>query len=389
VPGLPQYTPRLVSTPPPDLPVRLLTFYLPQFHQIPENDVWWGEGFTEWSNVVRGKPMFRGHYQPHVPGELGYYDLSDTSTFRKQIELAKLYGIAGFVFYFYWFSGRRLLEKPVLDYLADGSLSLPFCLCWANESWTRRWDGREKDVLVAQKYSHEDDMRFIAYVAKYLRDPRYIRVKGRPLLIVYRPELLPNAKLTARRWRDWCYAYGVGDLYLAYTQSFDSRHPAEFGMDAAIEFPPNNSKAPDITTHVPAIDPKFMGTVYDWTVFLERSRAYQVPAYKLFRGVATTWDNVPRKASRGVVFVGATPEGYREWLQNAVQETTERIEEPTERLVFINAWNEWAEGAHLEPDERYGYAFLQACRDALVSSNDWPKKRGGRVVHEAQRNGAQ
>jgi lipopolysaccharide biosynthesis protein len=341
---------------------------LPQFHRIPENDAWWGEGFTEWTNVKAATPQFAGHYQPRVPGSLGYYDLLDTSVLRRQVSLARDYGIHGFCFYYYWFGGKRLLEVPIENYLQDYSLELSFCLCWANENWSRRWDGLDNDVLIGQAHSPEDDLAFIEDVARHLRDPRYIRIDGKPLLIVYRPDLLPSPKDTAARWRRWCLENGIGEVYLAYTQSFESVNPSKYGFDAAIEFPPNNAVPPRMTHLVRPIRSDFGSTVYDWDVFVKRSRQYKRPMYNLFRGVCPSWDNTARRKNRATVFVNNSPRSYQEWLFNAIADTRARFANPDERLIFINAWNEWAEGAYLEPDQRYGYAYLEATRLALVRS---------------------
>lgn len=346
--------------------VKLLAFYLPQFHPIPENDCWWGKGFTEWTNVTRGKPRFAGHYQPHLPGELGFYDLRLPDIQRRQVELAKTYGIGGFVFYFYWFGGKRLLETPIRQYLENKEFDLPFCLCWANENWTRRWDGLDHEILIAQEHSPEDDIAFICHIAEYMADPRYIRVNGKPLLIIYRPNLLLDAKTTAKRWRDYCRQSGIGEIYLSYTQSFEAVNPKDYGFDAAIEFPPNNCAPPVITDQVQLTDPSFTGVVFDYRYFVERSRHYQKPAYSLFRGVCPSWDNEARRNGRGsTIFAYSSPTRYREWLSNAIVDTINRQADPEQRLVFINAWNEWAEGAHLEPDQKLGYAYLQATADAL------------------------
>ncbi|MFN7570363.1 MAG: glycoside hydrolase family 99-like domain-containing protein [Betaproteobacteria bacterium] len=374
LPPLPEPVPVPLCTAPPStpLPVTAVAFYLPQFHPIPENDAWWGSGFTEWTNVTRAKPQFVGHYQPHVPGELGYYDLRVPEVQQRQVELARLYGVGAFCFYFYWFAGHRLLERPVLQYLHNPALDLPFCLCWANENWSRRWDGLDQELLISQKHSPEDDLAFIEYLAKYLRDPRYLRVAGRPLVLVYRPNLLPEPAQTAQRWRAWCRTHGIGEIFLAYTQSFAAVDPAEYGFDAAIEFPPNNSGPPDITNRIERINPDFSGVVYDWRVFVDRSRNYQPPGYRLYRGVTPSWDNEARRTGRGAVLYGSTPEGFREWVRNAARDTIARFPQRDERLVFVNAWNEWAEGAHLEPDRRYGYAWLQAVRDGLAEAAALP-----------------
>ncbi|RUW34044.1 glycoside hydrolase family 99-like domain-containing protein [Mesorhizobium sp. M1E.F.Ca.ET.041.01.1.1] len=385
----PIYVPRLEAQPVLLKPVRVVAFYLPQFHPIPENDEWWGEGFTEWTNVKPAQPQFVGHHQPHIPDELGYYDLRDVSAQRRQVELAKLYGVEGFCFYFYWFGGKRLLERPLENWLADHSLDLPFCLCWANENWSRRWDGLDHEILIAQDHSSNDDLAFIAEVAPYLRDPRYIRVDGKPLLLVYRPSLLPAAAETAQLWRKWCRENGIGEIFLAYTQSFESVPPEQYGFDAAVEFPPNRSAPPNVTHLVTPLNDDFDSTVYDWSVFCERSKNYAPRSYKLFRSVCPGWDNTARRRHGGGVFINNTPELYRTWLENAIDDTVIHVEEPSERLIFVNAWNEWAEGAHLEPDAANGFAYLQATREALEAAN---KKSSPRIVvvsHDAHPHGAQ
>ncbi|MDD5410515.1 MAG: glycoside hydrolase family 99-like domain-containing protein [Methylobacter sp.] len=365
-PKISEYVPLLKGKSLENKQAKLICFYLPQFHPIPENNTWWGDGFTEWSNVQPAEPQFVDHYQPHVPGELGYYSLLDPAVQRRQVELAKLYGIEGFCFYFYWFGGKRLLETPIQNYLEDSSLDLPFCLCWANENWSRRWDGLDSEILIAQQYSPEDDIAFIQYVSRYMRDSRYIRIDSKPLLLVYRPSLLPSAKKTAGRWRQWCRDQGIGEIYLAYTQSFETVDPVNYGFDAAIEFPPNNSSPPNVTDQVQPLHDDFACNVYDWDIFVERSRDYKKPKYTLFRGVCPSWDNTARRKNRSSILLNSSPRGYQQWLFNAIGETVERFSNPKQRLIFINAWNEWAEGAHLEPDQRYGFAYLEATRMALV-----------------------
>ena len=385
-----EYVPLLQVLPPKVVPVRLIAFYLPQFHTIAENDTWWGEGFTEWTNVKPAQPQFEEHYQPRVPGELGYYNLLDIKVQHRQIELAKLHGVGGFCFYTYWFGGKLLLEKPIENYLNNHNLDLPFCLCWANENWSRRWDGLEHEILIAQEHSPEDDLAFINHVSLYMRDERYIRIDGKPLLLVYRPSLLPSAKKTAKRWRVWCQQNGIGEIYLAYTQSFEAVDPGHYGFDAAIEFPPNNSLPPNITHSVKPLSDSFGCIVYDWQIFVERSRHYQKPTYKIFRSVCPSWDNTARRKNKGTVFLNSTPQAYQEWLTNAIDDTCNRINHPDERLVFVNAWNEWAEGAHLEPDELNGYAYLEATRKALLSrAQENISKRIIVVSHDAHPHGAQ
>lgn len=361
------YIPLEMHTPLQCAPASVICFYLPQFHTIPENDLWWGTGFTEWVNVKRAQAQFPGHRQPRLPGELGYYDLRNPLVRRRQVQLALNYGIGGFCFYFYWFNGKRLLEEPIREYAHDPEARLPFCLCWANENWTRRWDGLEHEVLIGQNHSPEDDLAFIEHVASYMRNPRYIRVDGRPLLVIYRPNLLPSVEQTANRWREWCRQNGLGEIALACTQSFEAADPARYGLDFAIEFPPNNTSPPDITVQTAGPDAAFRGHVFDWAALAERSRDYSQTDYPLFRAVAPGWDNTPRRGDSAIVFVNNTPERFQAWLENAIDDTRSRFAQPEERLIFINAWNEWGEGAYLEPDMHYGYAWLSAVRKALES----------------------
>lgn len=378
-----EYIPRLSKTEPqPEMLVKPICFYLPQFHPIPENDEWWGKGFTEWTNVKPAKPQFEGHYQPRIPhDDIGYYSLLDRETQAKQIELAKQYGIGGFCYYLYWFSGHRLLETPLDNMLADPSLDFPFCVCWANENWSRRWDGLDHDLLMVQNYSEEDDIEFIKNIAKYLKDSRYIKIDGKPMLLIYRPNLFPDMKKTVKRWRDWCKQNGVGDIYLVYPQSFETVDPSEYDFDAACEFPPNNSQPPKIIDQVECLSDDFEGMIFDWRVFLERSDNYDKKPYKFFRSATPSWDNTARKKNKGMIFHNSCPKLFTKNLVNAFSETIRANDNSDERLVFINAWNEWAEGAYLEPDQRYGYAWLQAVKDAHKKIEVAIEKKLAIVIH--------
>ena len=370
--GRPQFVPEFRGEPAGEGPVRLIAFYLPQFHPIPENDRWWGEGFTEWTNVRSAAPQFDGHYQPRVPIDMGHYDLRDPGVQHRQVELARRHGIGGFCFYFYWFGGNRLLETPVLNYLDDASIDFPFCLCWANENWTRRWDGREQDLLIGQEHSPADDLKFIEYVSRYLEDPRYIQIDGKPLLLVYRPALLPEAAATVERWRGWCRENGVSEPFVAMVQSFQSLDPRPFGMEAAVEFPWHTGMPTDVTAHIVPGKSEFRGFVFDWDEYAEKCEEHPDQPWLQIRGVMPGWDNTPRRGSEAHLFQGHSPASYGRWLRSAMRWTLTRDHSPDERLVFINAWNEWGEGAYLEPDQRFGYAFLQATRDAVEDVAEHP-----------------
>jgi glycosyltransferase involved in cell wall biosynthesis/ubiquinone/menaquinone biosynthesis C-methylase UbiE len=376
--------------------VKAIALYLPQFHCIPENDSWWGEGFTEWTNVRRGKPQFWGHYQPHVPHpDVGYYDLADPGVLQKQADVARQFGIYGFCFYYYWFNGRRLLEMPTNRLLASGKPDFPFCFCWANENWTRRWDGAEHEVLMGQQHSYESDERFIRDMLPAFRDRRYIRINGRPLLAVYRPGLLPNSKATFAHWREVCRKEGIGEIYLAGFKAFDFHDPEPFGMDAAVEFPPHYCKATSVDRREFPVFSDFGGKIYDYKKVAENLLNHPAGDFTLFHGVMPSWDNTARRQKHGTIWTRSDPQVYCRWLHRAVLKTRQ-YPNPDERLVFINSWNEWAEGAHVEPDERYGYAWLNATRLALEvgSTRRDAAGNGGEpyvlvVSHDAAMAGAQ
>lgn len=349
---------------PEELDLRCIAYYLPQFHPIPENDRWWGKGFTEWTNVTRALPQFIGHYQPKLPGDMGFYDLRVVDTMRKQAELARHYGLVGFCMYYYWFDGKRLLDLPQRQILDNPDLDFPFCLCWANENWTRRWDGQEADVLMAQRYSSEDDLSMIADLVPSFLDRRYIRIDGKPVFLVYRPSHLPKLSDTVQRWRQHCRENGVGELYLVAVESFELIDPHEFGFDATCEFPPHQANLQPVNDDVEFINTRFEGRVYDYTHMAKFFTGRPESKHVRMSGIATAWDNEARKPGKGNIFINTSPENYADWLGAAASRTV-TCNSGDERVMFVNAWNEWAEGTYLEPDRRFGYAYLHATASVL------------------------
>jgi lipopolysaccharide biosynthesis protein len=337
---------------------RLLAFYLTQYHPIPENDTWWGKGFTEWTNVTKSAPLFPGHYQPHLPTDLGFYDLRLRETRHEQIRMAKQHGIAGFCYHYYWFSGTRLLHRPLDDMLADPESEMPFCLCWANENWTRRWDAAENQILIEQKYRPQDDLEFIKSVVPFLSDPRYIKIEDAPILIVYRPQKLPDAKKTASTWRAYCRSIGIERLHLSAALTHGNEDYQQFGFDSGVEFPPHNPKSPEVTDQIEFFS-AFRGIVMEYEAVARSYLQRSYPGQNVFRAVFPSWDNTARTNERAFVILNGTPPNYEFWLSEAVRKTREEYP-GQDRLVFVNAWNEWAEGCHLEPDRRYRRQFLEA-----------------------------
>jgi lipopolysaccharide biosynthesis protein len=347
--------------------VRLIAFYLPQFHPIPENDEWWGKGFTEWTNVTKAEPLFEGHNQPQLPTDFGFYDLRLRDTRQDQIRVAKQYGIDGFCYHYYWFSGVRLLNQPLDDMLADPDSDMPFCLCWANENWTRRWDAAEHQVLIAQKYLPDDDLNFIKSLIPFFSDPRYIRLDDAPFLIVYRPQHLPDAKKSVQVWREHCRAVGIGEIHVCAALTHGNEDYLQFGFDSGVEFPPHNMGIGNINDKIEFSTP-FSGAVVE---FQRLAQSYLDRVYDgrdVFKTVFPAWDNTARTGARALVVHNGTPGNYEYWLAETLRRTA-NTHPDGRRFVFINAWNEWAEGCHLEPDRKHQRGFLEATQRAKAGSS--------------------
>lgn len=370
---------------------RVLAYYLPQFHTIPENDAWWGDGFTEWTNLPRGVPRFSDHYQPRIPRDLGHYTLNTPEILERQATMAQAAGIEGFIFYFYWFNRKRLLDQPLEILLANPQIDLPFCLMWANENWSRRWDGSDDDVLIAQNYRLEDDEALVECFARYMRDPRYIHFDGRPVLMIYRPGTIPDAPAAFVRWRSMFRSrHGLDPLFIM-GQAFGDENPDLFGLDGAIEFPPHKvvSSCHLLNDELRLFDQEFSGQVYDYAEVVDASLAQSGTPFPLIRTVAPSWDNDARRQGKDLVLHGSTPELYERWLGGLIEQAQSRtfFGEP---VVCINAWNEWAEGAYLEPDQHFGSAYLNATARACIGAGKARSRSGILLIgHDAFPAGAQ
>lgn len=372
---------------------RIIAFYLPQYHPIPENDEWWGKGFTDWSNVVRGKPRFVGHYQPHLPADLGFYDLRQEETRIAQAELASEYGISGFCYHHYWFNGKMLLERPFNEVLSSGKPDFPFCLCWANENWTRRWDGLEKEILMEQNYDEYNPQEHMQWLGKAFSDKRYIRINERPLFLIYNTAGIPDTANKIITWRRLVKEKGFPDLYLCAVKSIHNKlnddEIINLGFDAIVEFmPPHYFELPrrEVLTlpkyiiysiinkliTILRLEGKLkklpVTSVYSYKAMVNKIIKKPKSAYKTFYCVIPGWDNSPR-TKNSVVIQNNDSEIYKKWFEKTFEKIMNNS--PEEQIVFINAWNEWAEGCHLEPDLRNGRKFLDA---TLQVVNKWKIK---------------
>ena len=348
----------------------ILAFYLPQYHVTVENDAFWGAGFTDWVNVRKSQPLMSGHRQPILPADsVGFYDLRDPAVLHQQAHTARQFGLDGFVFHHYWFDGRQVLDAPLRAWLADPTLDMPLALCWANEPWTRRWDGLERDVLIPQTFTEGWESRYVQDVAPYLRDPRYVRMDGRPLLVIYRVDLLPDPVASVKRFRIEAARAGLGDIHLLAVQPSRDFGDVPEGLsdvvDGFLTFPPGSGLTVEqvpLPDGTPAMVRKDQFLSYE-------SAARELPELPAgsapwHRSVFPGWDNSARRGAQGYGFLGANPVSFRGWTQRTVHDARSR----GDRLLFVNAWNEWAEGAALEPSRRFGEGMLDSVADVLQGS---------------------
>lgn len=340
--------------------MKTIAFYLPQYHPIPENDEWWGKGFTEWTNVVRARPRFNEHYQPHIPADLGFYDLRTEETRIAQATLAAEYGINGFCYYHYWFNGKMLLERPLNEVLESGKPDFPFCVCWANENWSRRWDGQEREILMEQNYDDYNAETHIEWLSRLFLDNRYIKIKGKPLFLIYRAGDITNIKQKVMDWEKTIQKKGFPGIYLCYIKNFTTgisdQDFLKMGFNAILEFEPRPTQEM-LPKQVPG------AFVYNYQDFVKKTFKKPKADYIEFPCVFPSWDNSSRKKVDANIIQNLNPELYKIWLKEGLRRVQAYDQE--EQFVFINAWNEWAEGCHLEPDLQNGKKFLVATKEAL------------------------
>lgn len=348
--------------------IKVLSYYLPQFHPIPENDLWHGKGFTEWTKVKLAQPLFVGHYQQHIPHpDIGYYLLDSARVLQQQAEMMKKHGVYGQIFYHYWFTGKLILEKPAQMLLRHPDVDMPFCFCWANENWTRRWDGNEKEILLGQNYSEQDAKDFIQYLIPFFKDSRYIQIEDRPVLYIYRPSSIPDIELYINTWGSECEKVGLKKPYVVAVLTRGAVDPNAFKMDAAVERVLHDwtaGGAPEIKQNLVPYEP-MRGSALSYADVADfYAKQTEVKDFTYFRSLVPMWDNTARYGKEAILLHESSPEKFQDWFESSIKYTEKNL--PTDRqFIIVNAWNEWAEGAHLEPDSRHGYAYLNSIGRAL------------------------
>lgn len=358
--------------------IKIIAFYLPQFHTIPENDEWWGKGFTEWVNVRKAKPLFKGHEQPRVPLNNNYYDLSKVETLRWQADLAKKYGVAGFCFYHYWFAGgKMLLEKPAEMLLANKDIDLPFCFSWANEPWARTWDGKAHQVLMPQDYGGKEDwIKHFNYLLPFFKDSRYIKINDAPMFVLYKPHSIPNAPEMMTLWNNMAVEAGFNGIHFVETLRGTQRDNRNLPFRAYVEFEPGRT---NFSQHILSLTYKrirrrflsFINKISGKTILLNQPYKYDdvvkrsiklISPEGTYSGVCVGWDNTARRGVASTIVLPPTKEQFKAALKAKIHQTHEIYKTD---MVFVNAWNEWCEGTYLEPDEVHGYDYLEAIQEAL------------------------
>lgn len=366
--------------------MKIIAFYLPQYHCFPENDAWWGKGFTEWNNVQAAKPLFKNHYQPRIPLNYNYYNLLDENIPRWQASLAQKYGIYGFCYYHYWFNGKLLMEKPMENMLKDKTITLPFCICWANENWTKAWAKRSKEVLIAQEYNDRKDWdNHFEYLLKFFRDERYIKDNGKPIFIIYRPELIPCLRELLLYWNNKAIEAGLGGISYIYQHRYYDHRSDSAGdlFDYGIEYQPNYAME-NQKRQLPLIFHKILNVcvnklrlpqsqlssiIFDYDKAWDYILNMQPRDEKMLPGAFVDWDNTPRYKRQASLFKGVTPEKFEKYLSEQIIHAKNTYKKD---MIFMFAWNEWGEGGYLEPDEKNGYAMLEAVKNALEKTGEIP-----------------
>jgi hypothetical protein len=352
--------------------ILILAFYLPQFHPIPENDAWWGTGFTEWTNVTKARPLFPGHHQPKIPADLGYYDLRLSEAREAQAEMAGSHGISGFCYWHYWFgNGKRLLERPFEEVLNSGKPDFPFCLAWANQSWTGVWHGLRDKILVEQKYpGKEDYTSHFNSLLKAFRDKRYIRIDGKPVFVVYSPQLIPDPALFTGLWNELALQQGFNGIYFIGIQAEDWNHEHDGFNDRTIHQPSHYVKLYEsrLTNKLAGIISrrilKYKPLIYNYSKLVESYEFIKFHDQDFIPTIIPNWDNTPRSGKKGWVFNQSSPDIFGKHFEEAVKFVMGR-KEGKPKIVFIKSWNEWAEGNYLEPDQQYGLKFLEIISNVL------------------------
>lgn len=352
--------------------VKILAFHLPQFHTFPENDQWWGEGFTEWVNVKKAKPLYEGHNQPRIPLN-GYYNMLDYETRKRQADLASQYNIEGFCYYHYWFNGKLLMEKPLEMLLNEKEISLPFCFCWANENWTRAWDGNNSEILISQDYGNKEDWnKHIDYLLKFFLDERYIKIDNKPMIVIYRTKDIPYIDEMIAMWNNKCIENGFDGIYVVEELNGFQNKSYVKSSSALVDFEPGYTQRFNRSIFLRFLNKirevlkrnnkRYILFDYDkiWKKIIKRNFK-NISNKEIFLGAFVDWDNSPRRKSNAKIFINGNVNKFQKYFSDLYK----KAQKNNCKYIFINAWNEWAEGTYLEPDQANKYGYLESIKNIV------------------------